>query len=116
MPFERHGQLIDSLKIDSADYRNYLEELRKIQVRQKLKIHVVLTPYSTNYGDKIPSEIPLMNQLFCVANNDSLIIHDLCYDEQDFERFIDLVHMSDIGARAFTTELAMELLQNTPMD
>jgi len=107
MPFEKHGAALEAFEIDSSDYMNYFEELKKVQKRQKLELHLVLTPYSTNYGHIDGScEIPMMKQMFSACDNDSLILHDFSYDELEFEKFIDFVHMSDIGAREFTRNFA----------
>jgi hypothetical protein len=117
MPIERHGNVSqnEGVILTRGSCELFLKKLVDLQDVRNLDIHLVLMPYSTNYMDISDEQKKIYEEsVKCFVNN-RLSVHNFCYDEPDFEKFIDFGHMSNIGARDFTFDFAKHLATQIPI-
>lgn len=103
-----HGRVFHSRFREGAS-KNYVKTLIELQVERNLDIHLVVMPYSTNYFTISEEDLQLVQTLVSELENSDIRLHNFLYDECDFEKFIDDVHMSNYGAVAFTHSLIRQL-------
>ena len=117
MPIETHGNVSEheGVVVKRASCELFLKKLVDLQDVRNLEIHLVLTPYSTNYMAISDEQKKIYEKAVKYFVNSRLSVHNFCYDEPDFEKFIDFAHMSKIGARDFTFDIARHLATQIPI-
>ena len=109
MPPTKHA-IMEPMDIGHESINSYLHKIREIITKNKLNVHIVLTPYSTNYRSSGTNQYgQIFEEFFRKHESDSLHFHNFSYDETDFEKFVDFVHMTEIGAQSFTRDIAWYL-------
>ena len=117
MPIERHGNVsqFEGVVLERDSCELFLKKLVDLQDVRNLDIHLVLMPYSTNYMAVSDDQKKIYEKSVKYFVNDRLSVHNFCFDEPDFEKFIDFGHMSNIGARDFTFDFARHLATQIPI-